>query len=172
MLELQSYLSPAAAAEGDRQVGAPLVLPIDRARFQPEVKFNVPGADSSTLVTATVAEGAAAGGQVASLVDTPRAGIYAAELQAVDGQTERRLFALNVVPAEGNLALVDGQQLKATLPDVPFEFHRSDDRVWGAPNLAGFNLSSTLLVLLVLLLVGEQLLAYASSYHPAKGGAR
>jgi len=177
MLELQSYLSPAPAAEGDRQVGAPLVLAVDRARFQPEVKFNVPGADSSTLVAAAPLSGAAGGapvgGQAASLVDTPRAGIYSAELQAVDGQTELRRFALNVVPAEGNLALVDGQQLKATLPDVPFEFHRSDDRVWGAPNLAGFNLSSTLLVLLVALLVGEQLLAYASSYHPTtKGGAR
>ncbi|MBX9788023.1 MAG: VWA domain-containing protein [Pirellulales bacterium] len=171
MLELQSYLAPAAAADGERQVGAPLVLPIDRARYSADVKFTVPGVDGDTLVAA--AANAAGGGQSATLVETPRAGIYEAQLHTTDGQNQVRRFALNVVPAEGNLALVDGRQLKAALPDVPFEFHRADDRVWSAPNLAGFNLSSSLLWLLVVLLVGEQLLAYAASYHPASsGGAR
>ncbi|MGD9646716.1 MAG: BatA domain-containing protein [Pirellulales bacterium] len=170
MLELQSYLAPVPEADDQRQVGAPLVVAVDRARFAADVKFTIPGVDSSTVVAAVpAAEGSP---PAASLVDTPRAGIYEAELAEPDGQSEHLRFALNVVPAEGNLALVDGRELKAALSEVPFEFHRADDRVWGAPNLAGFNLSSSLLWLLVALLVGEQLLAYAASYHPAKGGAR
>jgi hypothetical protein len=36
---------------------------------------------------------------------------------------------------------------------------------------AGFNQSLLLMSLLVLLLIGEQLLAYATSYHPSRGAS-
>jgi hypothetical protein len=84
-----------------------------------------------------------------------------------------RRLAVNVVPAEGNLAIVSASQLAAGLPDVAFDFHAADSFQWTARDVAGFNVSSGLLFFLALLLIGEQLLAYSASYHPpAKGVAR
>ena len=37
---------------------------------------------------------------------------------------------------------------------------------------SGYNLSQILMILLVCLLIGEQLLAYSTSYHPLPGAIR
>ena len=90
---------------------------------------------------------------------------FAYRFRAGDGQTESLVYAYNVVASEGNLAIVDEQQMSERLADVVYEFHRAGDLAVSSSD-SGQNLSETILYVLVAILIGEQLLAYAISYHP------
>ncbi len=48
MLELESYLAAGRQPESSRTVGTPLEVTFDVARFQPKVRFQLPGRDSSS----------------------------------------------------------------------------------------------------------------------------
>jgi hypothetical protein len=64
--------------------------------------------------------------------------------------------------------VLDGPQLAARLPGLKYEYHLARDLTYDPQQVAGFNLGESLVYLLIALLIGEQLLAYAASYHPAK----
>lgn len=181
LLELQAYLaSPPQRADNVRLVGAPWKLEFDASGYQPQVEFRMPagsagGSSGDQALGERLTVDAVARGPVleAELPDTPASGIYEAELTTTGGAVEVRRLAVNVADGEGDLAIVDGPQLADSLADVSFEFHAADSFQWTSRDVAGFNLSSGLLIFLALLLIGEQLLAYSASYHPpAKGGAR
>jgi hypothetical protein len=55
---------------------------------------------------------------------------------------------------------------------VKVSLQRSDNVSYLAARQAGYNRSLLVMGLLVMLLVGEQALAYSASYHVAKGVAR
>lgn len=181
MLELQSYLaSPQRAASEPHLVGAPWTLRFEASAYQPQVDFRLPagegtgGPPESPLGEQLSVDGVVRGNFLeATLADTSASGVYEAELTTTGGAAETRRLAVNVVADEGNLMTVSAAQLAAGLPDVAFDFHSADSFQWTARDAAGFNVSSGLLYFLVLLLVGEQFLAYSASYHPpAKGVAR
>lgn len=178
LLELQSYLgSPPRAASEPHLVGAPWKLRVEAASFQPRVDFRLPtGADSPAEGSTSLGEQVSVDGAVragtleASLAETGASGIYEAELTTSSGTVERRRLAVNVAPEEGNLAIVVPSQLAAGLPDVTFDFHAADSFQWTSRDVAGFNVSSALILLLAVLLAGEQLLAFSASYHPPTKG--
>ena len=59
------------------------------------------------------------------------------------------------------------------LRDVRFAYHRAADFQTGGQDFAGVDLTLPLAYLLIAMIVGEQLLAYAASYHPPRrGGTR
>lgn len=170
LLELQAYLAREKSNDEGRIVGTPLVLKLDPGAYDPRVRFTVPGLVAEGVVSS---DGIIKNGVLdVTLADTEVAGIYSAELVATSGETERRDFAYNVFSEEGNLALLAGEQLAEALPGVPFDYHRAESFQFSARELAGFNLSDALLYLLVGLLVGEQALAYAASYHPSTSGGK
>ncbi|MCO6456297.1 MAG: hypothetical protein J5I93_13445, partial [Pirellulaceae bacterium] len=103
---------------------------------------------------------------------TSRSGVYEAVLTRNDGSLEVRRFAENVDPAEGDLAILETQALLDKLSPLKLEFHHADDYQYGQVNQDGLNRSLLLMGLLICLLLGEQLLAYLASYHPARGAAR
>jgi hypothetical protein len=172
MLEMQSYLSAAGQPDASRLLGAPLSVPVDVALDLPQVRFTVPRADGvgeSLTVDATAAND----GHHAVLIDTNVAGVYQAELTGTDGSKRVERFAFNVAPQEGDLKKVDGPQLARGLDGVRYEYHEADDINYDPQQLAGFNLGTSLLMALIAILLAEQALAYACSYHPsAKEGAR
>lgn len=181
LLEMQAYLaSPPRLATDLHLVGSPWTLDVEATSYQPRIEFRLPAGSSATAPGApALGERIAVDGTVrgqrleAVLHETNQSGIYDAELTSSSGAEEVRRLAVNVVADEGNLAIVDAAQLAVGLPDVTFEFHAADSFQWTARDVAGFNLSSGLVYLLALLLIGEQLLAYSASYHPAaKGAAR
>jgi hypothetical protein len=144
---------------------------LDVARYVPQVRFIMP---PQALGAASVAVDAtdAAGAHRAVLLYTGTSGVYQAQLTGTDGAQRVERFAYNVTPEEGNLKKLDGPQLAKALDGIRFEFHQAGDINYNPQQLAGFNLSESLLVLLIVALVAEQVLAYACSYHPsAKGGA-
>ena len=92
---------------------------------------------------------------------------------STSGAPDVRRYAFNVAPEEGNLKTLDGEQLATRLNGIKYQYHQAQDLQYDPRQLAGFNLGESLMFLLVLILLGEQALAYATSYHPpARGGTR
>lgn len=170
LLELQSFLAGERRHDEGRVVGTPLSLKFEPGTYDPRVRFSVPGIAADGLVST---DGVVKDGQLdVTLADTDVAGIYTAELIATSGETERREFAYNVLSDEGELALLAGEALAEGLQGIPFDYHRAESFQFSARELAGFNLSDGLLYLLIALLIGEQALAYAASYHPSTAGGK
>jgi hypothetical protein len=191
MLELQSYLAASRGADATRLVGVPLSVPVDGKQFNTQVRFVLPrelGGASLSVDAASAAdkpaaqksdaekpltgEAKAAAEQVAILNETDASGIYEARLTRLDGTELVERFALNVVPDEGDLKKLSSEALAARLEGVRYEYHEAQDINYNPQQLAGFNLAESLLFVLLAILLGEQVLAYACSYHPRTVGGR
>ncbi len=170
MLEAQAYLAGSRTSTSSQTVGAPLAIDLDPARYQSQVKFLAPAAGETTSITVDAAP--TARGLTAALAQTETAGVYEARLTTTENQDETRRFAYNVEADEGDLTLVDRDRLAARLPGLRYEYRNAGDFQVTARELAGSNLSEWLLYSLIAILVGEQLLAYAISYHPRTREAR
>jgi hypothetical protein len=171
MLEAQAYLAGGHTSGAPHIVGTPIAIDLDPARYQPQVRFLAPAAGETSSVTVDAVTSPR--GLTAALADTESSGIYEARLTTVDNQDESRRVAVNVEADEGDLSLVDRDRLAARLPGVRYEYRSATDFQVTARELAGSNLSDWLLYVLIGILVGEQLLAYAVSYHPrAREAAR
>jgi hypothetical protein len=170
MHELQSYLSAARHPDAARLVGTPLVVPLDVSRYVPQVRFIMPrelgGASLSVDATASPS------GHAATLAETDASGIYQAQLTATDGAHVVERFAVNVVSDEGDLKKLGATQLAGRLDGVRYEFHQAGDINYNPQQLAGLNLGTSLLYLLIVVLLAEQMLAYACSYHPRRKEGR
>ncbi|MGD9723401.1 MAG: BatA domain-containing protein [Pirellulales bacterium] len=171
MLEMQSYLSQPRYPDTSRLLGTPLSVAVDVAKFLPQVRFGVPSDEANTqtlLVDATTTPQ----GHRAVLGDTAHSGVYQAQLTGTDGSQRTERFAFNVTPEEGDLAKFSSAQLAGGLEGLRYEYHEAADINYNPQQLAGFNLSTSLLIILIVVLLAEQALAYACSYHPpAKEGA-
>jgi hypothetical protein len=174
VLEMQSYLAAGRELDPSRLVGAPLEIPVDTQKFQPQVEFLTPVEGSADKVIVK-AEPQSQGPALAKLTDTRTAGVYEAQLTANDNTLENIAVAYNVDASEGALQTITRDQLAKELPeiDVSKVFQRASELYLNAEEMQGQNLSDTVLYALVLLLLAEQLLAYFVSYHPARTqGAR
>jgi hypothetical protein len=168
-LESVAYLSKRPAAEASRLVGVPIELRLDPARYQSNVRLIAPGFGESGSLSV---EAAPVDGVLrAAFPETTSSGVYDVRLTTVENQPEVRLYAYNIEPAEGDLAILGRDALAERLPGVDFDYRQAADFQFAAHAQAGANLSDWLIYALVLGLVVEQLLAYSASYHPptAKG---
>lgn len=165
MLELQAFLSADPAADVSQLVGAPLELELDPVRHEPPVRFSIAGLDDLPLATVTAVR-TPDGPLVATLAETPTAGVYRAELIRKDATAEVRRRAFNVDPDEGDLEAIDGPQLADRLEQLEFDYHEARLFQHAAHEPAGYNLGQAILYALILLLIGEQILAWSASYHP------
>jgi hypothetical protein len=163
MQQLQAHLSLWKQDDPARQVGVPLRMRVPAANYLPEIGFVTPleGVDGMFTTKGTVENEQLA----VALENTEKSGFYEARLTTGDGRTESLDYAYNVVASEGNLAFIDEQQMSERLADVVYEYHRAGDLAVSSSD-SGQNLSETILYVLVAILIGEQLLAYAISYHP------
>lgn len=184
-LKTQAHLASTRRLDDPRTVGQPLDLQLEAGKYRGDLTFVVPGEkastrikvdrqatpvgeESSTLVTSI--------GRTASEADQPRetdfSGIYEAWPITNRGEIDLRRWAFNVQPDEGDLTRVTATDLLAKLDPVRVSFHEADQFEQDTGTTSGYNLSHIVMIVLVCLLLGEQLLAYSASYHPATGGAR
>jgi hypothetical protein len=174
MHDLQAYLAARPGAEKTWQVGMPLELTLDPARYEPVVRFILPGEESSP--TASIDATPRGNALAATYYDTDTSGVYQARLALKDGGDETRAYAFNVDSSEGDLQTVSKEHLSGKLTDVVFEYREVHDFHYALGEQAGYNLSEMLLYLLLFMLLGEQVLAWSASYHPpatgGKGGRR
>lgn len=175
--ELQNYLS--GADPETRTIGTPIELTLDAAQYERNVELLRPGVRGD-IPLKSVAEQVSEGNKQEVKVkfpvtDVATSGVYEVKLTRADKSDESRVFAYNVVPDEGNLHLVNGEQLVGKLKGVTYLYQQAADFQGGASNKAGSNLSEWILYGLIILLILEQILAYFLGYHPPKavaGGAR
>jgi hypothetical protein len=165
MLELESHLARARRRAESLTVGEPVAVRLEAGSDEIEVDFATPpqGAIVHVTGTATPSEGL-----IATLPTTAAAGSCAARWRRLDGAERERLFAINVNPAEGQLERMGRDRLDRALVGVPFEYDAAESLQPEAGVLAGVSLLKPLLHALLLVLVGEQLLAYSASYHPRR----
>ncbi len=188
MLELQSYLSAPSNPDLLRLVGTPLTVPVDTAVFAPQVRFMMPrelgGATLTVDATSQAPSDKHAQGKeaasdsqegierIAVLSETDSSGLYEARLVKLDGGEVIERFALNVVPEEGDLRKLDSRTLASELEGLRYEYYDAQDIDYNPQQLAGFNLGQSLLYVLIVVLLAEQVLAYVCSYHPKPTEAR
>jgi hypothetical protein len=171
--ELASYLAAARQADPLHEVGDDLRLSFDQGKYERTVRFILP-ADRSASDAASSAGGevpvdatAEDGKLAATLENVSASGIYEVQLQPAQGEMQSRAIAVNVPAGEGDLNLVTRSELARQLEGVDFQLHDAADMALDAQQLAGFQMSDALLVALIVMLLGEQLLAYLASYHVA-----
>ena len=182
-LKLQAYLAASNQHDDSRVVGSPISLALNADEYLKDVSFVVPGElpdesiveqrtaaplsdDSSLMQVALDPMASKRGG-----VGVDRGGIYEAWTETRDGNFDVRRYALNPDASEGDLAFAGSQELLARLTPLPIKFRGADEYSYDLFQQAGYNRSFLVMCLLIALLLGEQLLAYATSYHPARGGA-
>jgi len=163
MLELESHLAQGRRAAASATVGDPIEIVLQEGLDEPQVDFVVPPDDS---VIHLEAERGSEGWLAATLRETGVAGLYAARWRQQDGVEQSRVIAVNVDPAEGELATVTQDQLDRVLAGVPYTIERAESMQEDRENLAGASLTTPLLYLLVILLLLEQVVSYSASYHP------
>lgn len=162
-----------------RLVGTPLKVEFAGSEYLPTMWIFTPGDDSSPAASFD-AQAGPAGAKEGVFADTDKAGVYQVRLtKAASGDPELRRFVYNVDPAEGDLTTVSRQELAQRLEGVKYQYEQASVFHYAVAAMAGYNLGEKLLYILVVLLMIEQVLAYACSYHPsarqplaAKGGAR
>jgi len=175
MLELQAFLAGRPADDAARVVGTPIEIALDPAEYEAEVRFSPP--DDALAPAAVKAARAPDGSLRVALPGAERSGVAEATLSRKDGSREVRRYAFNVEAEEGDLKRLGGAELAERLQGVDYRYQQAAGFEYTAEELAGYRLAEPLLYLLVLLLVGEQVLAWSASYHarprraPAKGGA-
>lgn len=185
LLKTQSYLATAHRLDDPRLVGTPLELALESDKYRADLAFMLPGekagsrqkidhraqapeAGAATLVAAlggTSVQGRPRG-------ETDRAGIYEAWPITAKGEIDLKRWALNVDPDEGDLTPVASTDLIARLDPVKVNYHLADQYEQEYIASTGYNLSTLVLFGLILLLIGEQVLAYSASYHVVPGAAR
>ena len=157
---LEQVLGLRAPIRGNRaQDIAQAALAIARQGLKSRAKADNAGQDETHFLT--------------ELDDIAASGIYEVQLRATQGNVERREFAFNVPTGEGDLALVPRDDLARQLAGVKYQLHEASDMAVDEQQLAGFQMSDALLVVLIAVLLAEQLLAYVASYHiqPVRGSS-
>jgi hypothetical protein len=176
MQDLQAYLSARPGAGQSRLVGSALELKLEPTVYQSQVRFSPPEESAAPVANVTAVRGAD-GMLAASFLDTDLSGFYEARLNRVDNAVDTRCYAVNVDPAEGDLRTASVQQIADGLKGVKYRLEQAALFQSAPTEVVGSNLGEALLYGLILLLIGEQILAWSTSYHPsrrrelARGGA-
>jgi hypothetical protein len=171
--ELVNYLASSRGRDPLYQVGDDLPVSMDERKYEPTVRFRLPGQGPSRAevpVNATVKDGMLS----SKLDDVELSGVYTAQLQPRDGNPESRQFAVNASNGEGDLAIAHRDELARQLAGVDFVLHDAADMTLDSPTLAGIQMGDALLGTIIVMLLVEQLLAYVASFHasPVRGAQR
>lgn len=175
MLDTQFYSGAARLRDASHQLGEPLAIEMSVEEYQPAVSFvQLHQKPLKVLEREASIDEQESARMTASLEDTNSPGVYEARMVKANGEPEVRRFALNMPAGESDLARVAREDLDSLLKGVSYDFYEADQLIQSPVQQAGFKLGEYWLffVLLLLLLIGEQFLAYSASYHPSLIGGR
>ena len=180
-LKLHAYLTAIGRVEDVRLVGQPASIPLAIDEYTDKVKFFQPGESASMrgeLERTALQPSSSSPLMIASLgldpdnaprrLETGRHGIYDAVSRRIDGKIEVSRFAFNVDGNEGNMTLIEDDQILAGLKPVDVQIKTPGDYAGASMIQAGGSTSFWLMWLLIGMLMAEQVLAFSASYHPAR----
>ncbi|QEG35579.1 BatA domain-containing protein [Bythopirellula goksoeyrii] len=167
--ELAGYLTAARRNFEVREVGSELSFNLAEDEYQPEVIVRAPqSGQEEVLNLSTRIEG---GNYEVDAGKGNVSGIWQFELSPLQQANARKFIAVNVAPSEGDLNLLDRENLSAQLEGIDYRYSIASQLTASEDQLAGFRLGDTFLALLVIALIAEQCLAYKASYHGGVGGS-
>ncbi len=166
--ELAGYLTAAHREFEIQEVGSELSFYLAEDEYKPEVMVRAPQSGQEEVLTLPAR--LQAGNYLVDAGKAKFSGVWQFELSPLQQATDRRFFAVNVAPGEGDLHLLERDTLSAHLDGIDYRYSLASQLTAADEQLAGFRLSDTLLALLVAVLVAEQWLAYKASYHGRTGG--
>jgi len=157
VLEMVRYAERATTGGGGLAVGSPLRADIDPARYVSEVLVEGPGGEVVPVQAVPTEDPARLR---LTYGDTAARGFYRLRLSTHEGAEEARLFAANVSPTEGDLTPADADLLRRALGDTKVTFLKGKQYLGEGPTGARAEVWRSLLMALVLVLFGEQVLAW------------
>lgn len=180
MQELFKALAMRSQAIASQPVGTPITWSLPAAQYDSEVRIIRPDEtpDSVRLVPASDAANGPVAAEILELEGsyskTDEPGIYKAlTAPAGGGALEETWYAMNAPAAESQLRLADPAALAdAVAGSENIAIREAGQTSWLHVEEAGHEARLGLIVVLVLLLVAEQALAYRLSYHPKAAMAR
>ncbi|HOW19098.1 MAG TPA: hypothetical protein PLC79_08675, partial [Phycisphaerae bacterium] len=163
MQDLAQYVArpcdPAAFPSGVL-VGAPITLTLEPGRFDPQATVRSPAFPEEPQWTLEARPGGAEGTVQLFWPHTERAGVYRFGLRETGGQAAARLVAVNVDPAEGNLARCDEQTLSRSAAGPAVTYVRGGEIIRDEAEDAKHEMWPAVLVLLAGVLMAESALAW------------
>lgn len=167
LLEMFKELAIPTGGGESEVVGSALSWRLPASEFDPAVRIERPdgGSDSVRLVPGSEEEGGLTLSGTYSRTDQP--GIYRVMTARLAGGTlDESWHALNVPLSESRLQLADSGELSEAFSGAENVSIRNPGEMgWLRVEEAGHEVRLWLIVLLILLLVAEQALAYRLSYH-------
>ncbi|MFH1304048.1 MAG: hypothetical protein ABIK07_23585, partial [Planctomycetota bacterium] len=178
-LELQKYLVQSRSHDQAEIVGDPIAFSLDASVFSDEIQIQTPvsqGERTIRLKASPKQEADAAGNGPLKLVtayrETDQPGVYSVQLKRQDQTVEQQIYAFNFPVTESNLVLASSDELVKELGNQSqIQIQEPGEFQWIQGQEAGREITNSILVILFLVLICEQLLAYRLSYHPSIAGA-
>lgn len=186
MLRIQEFLSETKQQRPENFVGQAAKLQIPLDQYQDTVSFVLPtaSAEVSQMIErkgARLGDNQAASwgfglgsqeGYEGDFQDTLVPGIYAGWATKTNGERDVTRWAFNVDPSEGDLETLTRRALVEKLAGIEIGVIDFDEVDPNPQHDVQAQMSRWLLILLSILLLGEQWLAFAASFHSSRGGAR
>lgn len=188
-LELQKHVARSDRTLQRREVGDAIQFSLNPAEYLDSVEIAPPEASGQMLTrlkasrkavrpenseSADRSGGRESGGDVELVVDyrdTDSPGIYSVRLFDQNQASKTSLIAYNVPVEESDLQLATDAQIRAGIgDDVRVQIQQPGSVHWIQGRQAGHEVRKLLLLLLFVILLAEQLLAYRLSYHPKAAG--
>ncbi|HSA27482.1 MAG TPA: BatA domain-containing protein [Phycisphaerae bacterium] len=159
-MEIVQYLARHPAESREYSVGEPIRRPFEPDRFQPDMIVKTPLFPTEPSIRLEMHPDPQTGIPGILWPNTEQPGLYRFELTSTAGQAAVEPIAVNVDPREGDLRCTDRTSLLVVAGGVPAEYISAGDLARLQEEQARRELWPGLLLLLVVVLMSEQFLAW------------
>ncbi len=163
-LPVMTELIRSVAGRGHRApthwVGSRIEVPVDPAAFDPDVIVRTPAYPNAREVSVTALPDNERDGLTAVWEQTDSPGFYEFTLRRREGGEITKIVAVNVDPREADLAQAREDELRKAAGTVPFEYIAGLDELAAETHEARSELWRLFLAAAVIVLMGEQFLAW------------
>ncbi len=160
MMEMAQYLARRPLHTDVHLVGHPLDLRIDPGRHQPTAVVRTPAYPEEPAATVQAQRASGGSEMLVRWMQTERPGIYQIELTDESGGHTIEQAAVNVDSTESDLRRMRPDELRQAAAEWPSEYIRGEDLKQASAASARKELWPALAILLVLVLMAEQTLAW------------
>jgi hypothetical protein len=160
LMELVGHVARQSKGAGDVLVGAPIELRIDPAKVEPDALLRLPSYPAQREVSLSATAGTDGRGMVFRWEETHTSGLYRFALRQRDGSETIQIIAVNPDPRESDLTPANEEELRRTMPEIPFEYVDSLDQLTSRDRESRTELWAIFLIAALATLMTEQGLAW------------
>jgi hypothetical protein len=159
LMELVQHLAR-SDDRGEHLVGRAIQIPLDPSRYEPTARMKPPSFPAEPIVELNAPPDETTGQPTVRWENPRRPGVYTFELTRNAGSLETRLMAVNTDLRESDLRPAREQDVLDQFGDVPARFTPVQELLTATDQQAQREMWPSILVLLVLVLMTEQIFAW------------